>query len=105
MVEAEAVREALRSVEDPELELSLVGLGLIYDIKLEEKNGKTHCEIDMTLTSPGCPVAPEIMAAVHRAALTVEGVEDVQINLVWSPRWDAKIHADDDTKFEMGIYD
>jgi metal-sulfur cluster biosynthetic enzyme len=85
--------------------MSLVGLGLIYEIKVEEKNGVNHCEIDMTLTSPGCPVAPEIMAAVHRAAMTVKGVGMVHINLVWSPPWDAKVHADADTKFEMGIYD
>ena len=51
------------------------------------------CEIDLTLTSPGCPVAPEIMAAAHRAILSVEGVSDAHVNLVWTPRWDPKIHA------------
>ncbi len=108
MSDVEAVREAVREVEDPELELSLVGLGLVYDIRLEQReipDEGQHCEIDLTLTSPGCPVAPEIMAAVHLAALSVEGVESVHINLVWNPHWDARIHADEETRFEMGIFD
>ena len=76
MVEREVVMEALRTVEDPELELSVVELGLIYDVRFNDSDNGTNADIDMTLTSPGCPVAPEIMAAVHRAALGVDGVDD-----------------------------
>ena len=61
MIDKDAVFDALREVEDPEMKISVIDLGLIYDIKIENK----HAEIDMTLTSPGCPVAPELMAAVH----------------------------------------
>ncbi len=95
----------LDTVEDPELHLSIVELGLVYDVRFEQKEGKNHAEIDITLTSPGCPAAPEIMAAAHRAALQAHGVESVHINLVWSPRWDPKIHASEDAKMEMGIWD
>jgi metal-sulfur cluster biosynthetic enzyme len=95
----------LDTVEDPELHLSIVELGLVYDVRFEQKEGKNHAEIDITLTSPGCPAAPEIMAAAHRAALQANGVESVHINLVWSPRWDPKIHASEDAKMEMGIWD
>jgi metal-sulfur cluster biosynthetic enzyme len=95
----------LDTVEDPELHLSIVELGLVYDVRFEQKEGKNHAEIDITLTSPGCPAAPEIMAAAHRAALQTDGVESVHINLVWSPRWDPKIHASEDAKMEMGIWD
>jgi metal-sulfur cluster biosynthetic enzyme len=103
MAEKEQVMNALDEVEDPELQISIVELGLVYDIRFEEKDGKEHAEIDMTLTSPGCPSAAEIMAAAHRAALNA--VESVHINLVWSPRWDPKIHATDDARLDMGIWD
>ena len=97
------VMDALDDVEDPELKLSIVELGLVYDVRFESKDGLQHAEVDMTLTSPGCPAAAEIMAAVHRAALNA--VESVHINLVWSPRWDPKVHASEDAKMDMGIWD
>ena len=103
MVTKEEVLNALDEVEDPELDLSIVELGLVYDVRFESKDGVEHAEVDMTLTSPGCPAAAEIMAAAHRAALNV--VERVHINLVWSPRWDPKIHASEDARMDMGIWD
>ena len=69
MLTKESVFEQLDEVEDPELELSIVELGLVYDVRFEEKEEGVHAEVDLTLTSPGCPAAPEIMAAAHRAAL------------------------------------
>mgnify|MGYP003337522814 CR=1 FL=1 len=104
MVNKDEVMEALDVVEDPELQISIVELGLVYDVRFEQKDGKQHAEIDMTLTSPGCPVAPELMAAVHRAALTTEGIESVHVNLTFSPPWDPKIHATEDGKFELGVF-
>ena len=95
----------LDEVEDPELELSIVELGLVYDVRFESKDDGTHAEIDLTLTSHGCPAAPEIMAAAHRAALLTNGLDSVHINLVWSPRWDPKIHATEDARMDMGIWD
>jgi metal-sulfur cluster biosynthetic enzyme len=103
MVNKDEVMEALDVVEDPELQISIVELGLVYDVRFEQKDGKQHAEIDMTLTSPGCPSAAEIMAAAHRAALSA--VESVHINLVWTPRWDPKIHATEDARMDMGIWD
>ena len=100
MIDKDAVFDALREVEDPEMKISVIDLGLIYDIKIE----KTHAEIDMTLTSPGCPVAPELMAAVHRAALNTAGLESVHVNLTFTPLWDPKLHATEDGKFELGIF-
>tara|TARA_B100001996_G_scaffold308165_1_gene249645 strand:+ start:59 stop:370 length:312 start_codon:yes stop_codon:yes gene_type:complete len=97
------IMNALDEVEDPELKLSIVELGLVYDIRIEDRDGVSHAEVDMTLTSPGCPAAAEIMAATHRAALTA--IESVHVNLVWSPRWDPKIHASEDAKMDMGIWD
>jgi len=102
-VTKEMVLDALDDVEDPELNISIVELGLVYDVRFEDKNGQMHAEIDMTLTSPGCPAAAEIMAAAHRAALNA--IESVHINLVWAPRWDPKIHATEDARMDMGIWD
>ena len=87
MVNEADVLDALQTVEDPELEISIVELGLVYAVRIEAKNEGAHAEIDMTLTSPGCPAAPEIMAATHRAALN-GGLSTVHVNLVWTPRWD-----------------
>jgi metal-sulfur cluster biosynthetic enzyme len=103
-VTKESVLAAIHPVEDPEMEISLVELGLVYDVRLEEKDDSIHAEIDLTLTSPGCPMAPEIMASVHRAALTTKGLETVHINLVWTPRWEPKIHASEDALMDMGIF-
>lgn len=80
---ADGVRLALRKVKDPELNLNIVDLGLVYEIAVD---GGT-ATIDMSLTSPGCPAGPQIMSDVERAARTVEGVDDVKINLVWDPMW------------------
>ena len=103
-VTKESVLTAIHPVEDPELKISLVELGLVYDVRIEEGEEGVHAEVDLTLTSPGCPVAPEIMASVHRAALTTEGVDTVHVNLVWTPRWDPKIHASEDALMDMGIF-
>ncbi|HJL65039.1 MAG TPA: iron-sulfur cluster assembly protein [Candidatus Thalassarchaeaceae archaeon] len=100
MVDESTIRASLTEVEDPEMKISVIDLGLIYDVRIDE----SHAEIDMTLTSPGCPVAAELMAAVHRAALTTEGVDSVHVNLTFSPLWDPKIHATEDGKFELGIF-
>ena len=101
MVTESEVMASLSEVEDPEMKLTVTELGLIYSVKVDEK----HAEIDMTLTSPGCPVAPEIMAAVHRSALSTEGIESAQVNLTFSQPWDPRVHASEDAKFEMGIFD
>ena len=104
MVDEEMVKESMQIVEDPELEISIIELGLVYAVRFEDKDGGIHAEVDMTLTSPGCPMASEIMTAAHRAALTTEGVDSVHINLVWSPRWGAKTHASEDALMDMGIW-
>ena len=98
MTNESAVMASLSNVEDPELKLKV---GLIYSVRIESM----HVEVDMTLTSPGCPVAPELMAAVHRAALATEGIESAHVNLTFSPPWDPRVHASEDAKFEMGIFD
>ena len=82
-VTLDQVRLALRRVKDPELNLNIVDLGLIYDIAVD--GGVVT--IDMSLTSPGCPSGPEIMTEAERQVRSLPGVDDVVMNLVWSPPW------------------
>ena len=79
----ETVRKALRRVKDPELNLSIVDIGLIYDVEIEEGT----VNVKMTLTSPGCPSGPEILGDAEREIRTLPGVEDVDIEIVWEPFW------------------
>jgi metal-sulfur cluster biosynthetic enzyme len=83
MLDAETVRKALRQVKDPELGLNIVDIGLVYDVEVE--GGDVH--VTMTLTSPGCPSGPEIMTEADRAIRMLDGVEDVNVELVWEPFW------------------
>jgi metal-sulfur cluster biosynthetic enzyme len=80
---ADQARIVLRRVKDPELNLNIVDLGLIYEVHVEG----TTVRIDMSLTSPGCPSGPEIMGEAEQQLRTIPGVTDVQMNLVWSPPW------------------
>ena len=105
MIDEQQVMQALQTVEDPELNISIVDLGLVYAVRFEDREGGKHADIDLTLTSPGCPAAPEIMAAAHRAALQTNGLDSVHINLVWTPRWDPRVHATEDARMDMGIWD
>ena len=82
-VDEDVVRAALRRVKDPELNLNIVDLGLVYGIAVEGPK----VVIDMSLTSPGCPSGPEIMTAAEQQVRTLDGVEDVAVNLVWDPMW------------------
>jgi len=82
-LDEDAVRAALRRVKDPELNLNIVDLGLVYSIAV----AGPKVSIDMSLTSPGCPSGPEIMTAAEQQIRSLDGVEDVAVNLVWDPMW------------------
>ena len=82
-VSVDQARLALRKVKDPELNLNIIDLGLVYDVRVSGKD----VDVDMSLTSPGCPSGPEIMGDAERALKAMPGVGNVTINLVWSPFW------------------
>ena len=83
VVSPDQVKAVLRRVKDPELNLNIVDLGLVYGVGVE---GST-VRVDMSLTSPGCPSGPEIMGEAERQLRSMPGVTDVAMNLVWSPPW------------------
>ncbi|HEX3275871.1 MAG TPA: metal-sulfur cluster assembly factor [Gemmatimonadales bacterium] len=80
----DALRKALRAVKDPELNLNIIDIGLVYGVEMGSA-GDAH--VQMTLTSPGCPAGTEIIDDVKRVLGDLEGVESVEVELVWEPYW------------------
>lgn len=91
----EQILEALKVVKDPEIPVNVVDLGLIYDVRIGEDGA---VDIDMTLTSMGCPVQDMIEADTELAAMKVEGVRRVNVEFVWSPPWSTQKMTDDGKK-------
>ncbi len=79
----EQAKLALRKVKDPDLNLNIVDLGLVYDVRVDGND----VVVDMSLTSPGCPSGPEIMGDAERQLKAIPGVGNVTINLIWTPFW------------------
>jgi metal-sulfur cluster biosynthetic enzyme len=98
-LQEDLVFENLRTVVDPELGINIVDLGLVYEVKVEDSNIK----IKMTLTSPACPIGPAIQAQCHAAAKKLPWAKEVNVQLVWTPRWDPKTMASEDARMELGI--
>jgi metal-sulfur cluster biosynthetic enzyme len=92
------VVEALREVEDPELGMDIVELGLYYDCEIEGAKVK----VIHSLTSMGCPAGPMIQEGIHDAAASVPGVEEVEVELTWNPPWTPD-RMSEDAKFILGF--
>lgn len=83
---------AIKSVYDPEIPVDIYELGLIYKIDVDDDR---KVDIDMTLTAPGCPVAGEMPGWVENAVSTVQGIQEVKVNLVFEPPWDISRMSDE----------
>ncbi len=83
IVSEDQVKLALRRVKDPDLQLNIIDLGLVYGIAVDGSTVK----VDMTLTSPACPSGPELMTNAENEIKSLPGVEKVEVNLVWMPFW------------------
>jgi metal-sulfur cluster biosynthetic enzyme len=94
----EEVVEVLRGVEDPELGMDIVDLGLMYDVEVEGSNVK----VIHSLTSMGCPAGPMIQEGIHEAVAGLPGVENVEVELTWDPPWTPE-KMSDDAKFILGF--
>lgn len=94
------VREALKSVMDPELNMNVVDLGLIYQIQADGERVK----VIYTLTSPGCPLGPVIKGQMQSVLGKLPWVKQIQADLVWQPPWDPKTMASEEVKTELGIW-
>lgn len=98
----EEMREALKVVRDPELMLDIINLGLVYEIKPDY--AARTVDVEMTLTSPGCPVGPQILVEVyHTLTHRFPEFEDVNVKLVWSPFWHPDMMSEE-AKEELGFF-
>ncbi len=93
--------EILMPVEDPEIRISIVDLGLIYDVIVEDDNSVI---VKMTLTTPACPYGEMLIAQVKECISNIEGVKEAKIELVWEPAWDPREMASDYAKDQLGIW-
>lgn len=96
----ESMLDWLRPVQDPEMFLSLVDLGLIYSIVVVEGDAT----VKMTLTSPGCPAADQLVHEVKQRMLTYPGVKSADVMVVFEPKWDPRVMASDEVKDRLGIW-
>jgi FeS assembly SUF system protein len=100
----EKVVAQLRTVFDPEIPVNIFDLGLIYKVDIKPLDGgRADVDIDMTLTTPNCPVAGSMPGLVQRAVENVAEVNDVKVNLVWEPPWD-KSQMSDEAKLQLNMF-
>jgi metal-sulfur cluster biosynthetic enzyme len=106
MAESATITKATKNVEavlaaviDPDLGLSIVDLGLVYDVRL----GDNSVEVDMTLTSMGCPAGEYLYGEVQRCLGAIDGIEKVTVNLVWDPPWSEE-RVKPELRFALGLY-
>ena len=95
----EKIIEEIKKIYDPEIPVNIYDLGLIYDIKVEDKN---TAKIKMTLTSPNCPVAESLPKEVKDGIMQVEGIDNVDLDLVWDPPW-VKDRMSEAAKLELNL--
>ncbi len=86
------IYKQLRKVNDPELNINVVDLGLVYEVKHSEEG---DVWITMTLTTPGCPLHDSIVSGVKNAVSSIESIENVDVQLVWSPAWTPELMTDE----------
>ena len=89
----------IKKIYDPEIPVNIYELGLIYDIKVENKN---TAKVKMTLTSPNCPVAESLPNEVKDSIMQVEGIDKVDLDLVWDPPWDKSMMSES-AKLELNL--
>jgi len=98
------IGEALQPVQDPEIHISIVDLGLVYGAEMDKDGGGANVRVRMSLTSPMCPYGPMLLAMVHGAVAKIPGVRNVDVDLTFEPVWNPRTMATDETKDALGIY-
>ena len=99
MITEEIVLEQIKQVIDPDVGLNIVDMGLIYGVDINDD----IVDITMTLTIPGCPAAPQLLNGSQTVVQQLDGVEEVNINVVWTPPWDPEMMSEE-AKDELGIF-
>ena len=99
MVTEDAVFDAVKEIIDPEVGINIVDMGLIYGVDIEDE----IVNITMTLTSPGCPAGGQLINGTQHVTQQLDGVDEVNINVVWTPRWTPEMMTEE-AKDELGIF-
>ncbi len=99
----ELVLETLRQVEDPELMVNIVDLGLIYGVEVDEVDGKSNLEVTMTMTTPACPFGPQLVQDVKDVLSSLDEVGEVDVQVTLSPPWTPD-RMTEDARDELGMY-
>ncbi|MCF7734588.1 MAG: putative Fe-S cluster assembly protein SufT [Akkermansiaceae bacterium] len=94
--------DQLKYVYDPEIPVDIVNLGLVYDCGLEEIDGQTVAAVKMTLTAPGCGMGPVIAADAQARIMTIDGIDDARVDLVWDPAWNQDMISEEG-KMKLGM--
>lgn len=92
----------LKSVYDPEIPVDIVNLGLVYDCAVLEDGGKKSVEVKMTLTAPGCGMGPVIAADAQAKIMSIDGVDDARVDIVWEPAWNQEMISEEG-KMKLGM--
>ena len=97
------VTDALSDIQDPELMMGMVDLGLLYGVEVSGENGE-DVHVTMTFTSPMCPVGPMFKQSVEDKVKALDGVKSVNVEITFNPPWDPRTMASEDVKFDLGIW-
>ncbi|MFT4175559.1 MAG: putative Fe-S cluster assembly protein SufT [Luteolibacter sp.] len=98
----EQVWHQLKSVYDPEIPVDIVNLGLVYDCEIQETGDKKVAMVKMTLTAPGCGMGPVIAADAQAKIMTIDGIDDAKVELVWDPAWNQEMITEEG-KMKLGM--
>ena len=102
-VTEQQVMDALKPIEDPELHLGIVDLGLIYGVDVTPQPEGDAVKLTMTFTSPFCPYGPQLKSSVQRTVASVPGVKEATVQIVFTPPWDPRTMASEDCKIALGL--
>ncbi|MBI2884819.1 MAG: metal-sulfur cluster assembly factor [Candidatus Omnitrophica bacterium] len=102
-VTEQQVMDAITPVQDPELHLGIVELGLIYEVAVNPSPEGDEIKVQMTFTSPFCPYGPALKAQVQQVVAKVPGVKSAQVNIVFTPPWDPRTMATEDCRIALGL--
>lgn len=98
------IRKTIMEIYDPEIPVNIYELGLIYKVVIHpEENGARDVDVKMTLTSPGCPVAQEMPIWIKDAVFPIEGVGDVDVEIIWEPTWDGSMMSET-AKMQLNMF-
>ncbi len=102
-VSEDIIREELKKVVDPELFVNIVDLGLVYEVNLQPREGKTDVSINMTMTSPMCPAGPQLIAQSKQVLSQLDDVGEVEIKIVMDPPWTPD-RMTEEARDQLGIF-